>query len=156
MNNYAFIDGQNLHSGITQLGWAIDHKKFVAYLQRKYGVTKACYFVGFMPKHQTLYRYLAHCSYSLYFKPAIPGPTGNVKGNVDADLVLQAMIDFPRFDRAVLVSGDGDYYSLVRHLRDHDKLQAVLSPNRQYCSALIKREARGRLWFVEDIRHIVQ
>ncbi|MGH8009855.1 MAG: NYN domain-containing protein [Candidatus Binatia bacterium] len=156
MNNYAFIDGQNLHSGIKQLGWRIDHQKFVAYLRQKYHVTKAYHFVGYVHRNQPLYHYLRHCSYDLCFKPAIPGASGSLKGNVDADLVLQALIDFPNFDRAVIVSGDGDYYSLVRHLRLSDKLQAVLGPNRQYCSALLKREARGRLWFVEDVKHLVE
>ena len=155
MNNYAFIDGQNLHSGIRQLGWKLDHRAFVAYLQRKYDVTRAHYFIGYVPQNQPLYEYLRRCNYELRFKPAIPGSVGSLKGNVDADLVLHAMIDFPVYDRAVIVSGDGDYYSLVRHLRLHDKLQAVLSPNRQFCSALIKKEARGRLWFVEDLKEVI-
>jgi len=156
MNNYAFVDGQNLHAGVRQMGWKLDHRAFVAYLQRKYDVTRAYYFIGYVPENQPLYDYLGRCNNELRFKPAIPGTTGSLKGNVDADLVLQAMIDFPVFDRAVIVSGDGDYYSLARHLRLHDKLQAVLSPNRRYCSTLIKREARGRLWFVEDIKHLIE
>lgn len=155
LNNYAFIDGQNLHSGIKQLGWKLDHRAFVAYLKRKHGVTKAYYFIGYVPQNRQLYDYLRRCNYDLRFKPAIPGAIGSLKGNVDADLVLQAMIDFPVFNRAVIVSGDGDYYSLVRYLRLHDKLQAVLSPNRQFCSALIKKEARGRLWFVEDVKDVM-
>ena len=156
MTNYAFIDGQNLYSGIKQLGWTIDDRAFVAYLRRKYRVSRAYYFIGHAPQYQSIYDRLRSCGYDLRFKPAIPGSAGLLKGNVDADLVLQVMVDLPAFDRAVIVSGDGDYYSLVRHLRLQDKLLAVLSPNRQYCSTLLKKEARGRLWFVEDLRPSIE
>jgi len=27
-NNYAYIDGANLHKGITELGWKLDYKRF--------------------------------------------------------------------------------------------------------------------------------
>jgi uncharacterized LabA/DUF88 family protein len=156
MTNYAFVDGRNLYSGIKQLGWKLNDRAFVDYLRRKYRVTTAYYFIGHAPQYQTLYNHLRRCGYELRFKPAIPGATGLLKGNVDADLVLQVMVDLPVFDRAVIVSRDGDYYSLVRYLRLQDKLLAVLSPNRQYCSTLLKKEARGRLWFVEDIKPLVE
>ncbi len=63
-----------------------------------------------MPDYQPLYSYLQKAGYVLVFKPVIPDGAGNVKGNVDADLVLQVMIDFPRYDQAVIVSSDGDFH----------------------------------------------
>lgn len=27
-SNYAYIDGANLHKGIKDLGWQLDHKRF--------------------------------------------------------------------------------------------------------------------------------
>ena len=153
MNNYAVIDGQNLFSGIRQLGWDLDYQAFRHYLGRKYGVKKAYYFIGYLPQQQRLYRRLQDYGYDLVFKPVVFGADGLPKGNVDADLVLQALIDAAFYDQAVLVTGDGDFYSLVRYLRQQQKLRAVLSPNRAFCSALLKQEARGRLWFVEDLRH---
>jgi uncharacterized LabA/DUF88 family protein len=156
VTNYAFIDGQNLYSGIRQLGWELDTRKFRAYLGRTYGVARAFYFVGYLPQQQGLYRRLGAEGYDLVFKPVVPGAGGMPKGNVDADLVLRALVEAPNYDQAVLVTGDGDFYSLVRHLRQQQKLRAVLSPNRAYCSALLKQEARGRLWFVEDLRRRLQ
>ncbi len=41
MDNYAFIDGQNLYLAIKELGWKVDYKKFRVYLKEKYHVTKA-------------------------------------------------------------------------------------------------------------------
>lgn len=156
MPNSAFIDGQNLYQGVNQLGWRLDTGRLRAYLDRKYRVSIARYFVGYLPGNESLYRRLTAEGYQLHFKPVVAGDRGAPKGNVDADLVLEAMIEWDHYDQAVLVSGDGDFYSLARHLAAQNKLAAVLSPNRRYCSALLKRAAGGKLAFVEDIRHLVE
>jgi len=49
LNNYAFIDGQNLYLAIQELGWKLDYKKFRIYLREKYAVDKAYMFMGFLP-----------------------------------------------------------------------------------------------------------
>lgn len=46
--NIAFVDGQNLHLGTKEEGWAVDHKKFRVYLQDKYHIVEAYYFMGFV------------------------------------------------------------------------------------------------------------
>ena len=53
--------------------------------------------------------------YVLVFKPVLPPKQGGKpKGNVGADLVLQAMIDYPNYKEvAVIVISDGDFYCLV-------------------------------------------
>lgn len=156
MTTYAFIDGQNLHSGIKELGWRLDYGKFRAYLSSHYAVSRAFYFIGYMASRQHLYANLSRAGYDLAFKPVVQGGGHNPKGNVDADLVLRAMIEYPNYDRAVLVTGDGDFYSLVDHLTTEGKLRMVLAPNRRYCSHLLATRARGNLHFVQDIRHLVE
>jgi hypothetical protein len=37
-NNYAFIDGANLHKGIRELVWCLDYKRFRIWLKEKYNV----------------------------------------------------------------------------------------------------------------------
>lgn len=138
-NNYAFIDGQNLHAGVESLGWKLDHKKFRDYLRTELGVKKAYMFLGFMEEYQPLYSALQEAGYILHFKPLIRTEDNVIKGNVDADLVLQAMIDIERYDQAVIVSGDGDFAGLIRHLANSDKLKHVVIPNRSNHSSLFKR-----------------
>ena len=41
LNNYAFIDSQNLNLGIQKLGWKLDYRKFRVYLAEKYDIKKA-------------------------------------------------------------------------------------------------------------------
>jgi uncharacterized LabA/DUF88 family protein len=59
-----------------------------------------------------------------------------VKGNVDAELVLYAVKEMPNYHKAVIVSGDGDFYSLVEYLAEQKKLMHLLTPNWQYSSLL--------------------
>jgi uncharacterized LabA/DUF88 family protein len=151
-NNYAFIDGQNLNLGIRTLGWKLDFKKFRIYLKEKYNVTRAYYFIGFLEGNNDLYSSLQKDNYILIFKPTFKNKDGKIKGNCDAELVLQAMIDYNSFDKAVIVTGDGDFYCLVKYLRERDKLRNVLTPNEKY-SSLLKKSAGSHLALMNDLKN---
>jgi len=151
-NNYAFIDSQNLNLAIQHLGWKLDFKKFRVYLSEKYGVGTAYYFIGFVEGNSDLYTSLQSCGYVLIFKPTLRDKEGKVKGNCDADLVLQAMIDLSEYQQAVIVTGDGDFYSLVNYLRKMEKLRCVLVPNMYEYSSLLKKTAKNYLAFMNDLR----
>lgn len=138
-NNYAFIDGQNLHAGVESLGWKLDHKKFREYLKEELEVKRAYLFIGFMEEQQPLYNALQEAGFILHFKPLIRHQEGVIKGNVDADMVLQTMVEIERYDKAVIVSGDGDFAGLIRHLAGNNKLKKVIIPNRSNYSSLFKR-----------------
>lgn len=138
-NNYAFIDGQNLHAGVESLGWKLDHKKFRDYLKEELEVKRAYLFIGFMEEQQPLYNALQEAGFILHFKPLIRHQEGVIKGNVDADMVLQTMVEIDRYDQAVIVSGDGDFAGLIRHLAGANKLKKVIIPNRSTYSSLFKR-----------------
>ena len=66
------------------------------------------------------------------------------------------MIDYPNYDKAVIVTSDGDFWSLVNYLYEQQKLKVVLSPHAKVCSALLKKAARERLQFLEPLRHRLQ
>jgi len=151
-NNFAFIDGQNLNLGIRSLGWRLNYIRFRRYLLEKYLVSTAYYFIGYVPGNQPLYSELQKAGYVLVFKPTIPDEGGNVKGNIDADLVLQAMIDFPNYDKAIIITSDGDFYSLVKYLYQNNKLWFVMSPYVKTCSTLLKKEAKERIVFMNNLR----
>jgi uncharacterized LabA/DUF88 family protein len=154
-NNFAFIDGQNLNLGIAELGWKVNWKRFRVHLDEHYGVSRAYYFIGYVPDNQRLYTGLQNAGYTLVFKQVTFG-SGKPKGNVDAELVLQAMIEYGSYDRAVIVTSDGDFACLVRYLSEQEKLERVLSPNRKGCSALLKQAARTKLDFLEDTRRKIE
>ncbi|MDO8551210.1 MAG: NYN domain-containing protein [bacterium] len=58
-------------------------------------------------------------------------------GNVDAELVLHTMIEYKNYQKAIVVSGDGDFFCLVEYLASKNKLLLVLAPNKHY-SRLLK------------------
>lgn len=151
-NNFAFIDSQNLNLGVQSLGWKLDYRRFRVYLREKYKISTAHLFIGYIPANQDLYSFLQEVGYVLVFKPTLPDKDGEVKGNVDADLVLQAMIDYGKYDKAVIVTSDGDFYSLVKYLYKNDKLRCVISPYVKTCSALLKKMAKEKIVFIANLR----
>jgi uncharacterized LabA/DUF88 family protein len=162
-NVYAFIDSQNLNLGIQRMGWKMDWRKFRQFLQDKYGVTQAYMFIGYMSENEALYEYMHELGFLVVLKPTLevsgkPGPVvptdqaagkegedrekPAVKGNVDAELVLYAMKELPNYTQAIIVSGDGDFFSLAEYLEEQGKLAYILTPNWQYSSLLKQFESK--------------
>jgi uncharacterized LabA/DUF88 family protein len=155
-NAYAFIDSQNLNLGTQRMGWKMDWRKFRKFLRDKYGVTQAYMFIGYMTENEALYEYMHELGFLVVLKPTVdvsakPAADGakgakpaddkdkeksSVKGNVDAELVLYAMKELPNYSQAIIVSGDGDFFSLAEYLEEKGKLANILTPNWQYSSLL--------------------
>jgi uncharacterized LabA/DUF88 family protein len=150
-NNYAFIDSQNVNLSIREQGWALDFTKFRIYLKDKYKVDKAFLFIGYIYEYQSLYTSLQKIGYILVFKPTLELPDGKVKGNVDAELVLHAMIEYENYDKALIVTGDGDFYCLVDYLNDKNKLLKLLIPNKNKYSSLYRKKMPV-VTFMNDLR----
>ena len=167
--NYAFIDSQNLNLGVLNdvvgkngkniySGQKLDYAKFRNYLRERYGVKEAYLFIGMIPGSDSLYTYLQKCGYTLIFKQVAwyYDEDGQiiVKGNVDTDIVLYAaakMVD--EYNKAIFVSGDGDFMSLYLHLESLNKLGNIFVPNRYRYSKLLNHY-RSRIRFVSDLRSL--
>lgn len=156
-NNFAYIDGANLHKGVLSLKWRLDYKRFRIWLTEKYHVSRAYLFIGLIPKNKELYTYLQESGFTLIFKEVVYDYSGKPKGNCDADLVLQATRDAfeNNFDKAIIVASDGDYASLVKFLLEMNKLEIILSPsNVKRCSILLKR-TNVPIAYLDDQRSIL-
>ncbi len=142
---YAFIDAQNLNLGVRSQGRKLDWSTYRQYLRNKYEVEKAYLFIGQVAGNESLYAYLQECKFILIFKPTLNRRDGDntvVKGNVDAELVLHTMIQYKNYDKAIIVSGDGDFYCLIEHLEEMKKLRKILVPTKHY-SSLLRRFNQG-------------
>ena len=163
---FAFIDSQNLNLSVQNdimdpksgkmvyKGWKLDFKKFLVYLRDKYNVQKTFLFIGFVAGNQSLYKSLQEYGYILIFKPTLEYQKGKekfIKGNVDAELVLHTMIEFPNYNKAIIISGDGDYYCLVEYLEKQKKLLHVFIPNKFSHSSLL-RKYHDYFIYVSDLR----
>lgn len=154
---YAFIDSQNLNLGVSHdvihqgnkiySGWQLDYAKFRRYLKDKYKVEVAFLFIGNLLGNEGLYEYLQRVGYILILKPTTSFKDGNgklvVKGNVDTDMVLYAAAkEVDNYDKAVIVSGDGDFLSLYDYLEERGKLGHIVIPNKKRYSQLLTKYAR--------------
>ena len=151
-NNYAFIDSQNVNLAIRDQDWVLDFARFRKYLKEKYNIQKAFLFIGFLYGNQTLYTNLQKYGFIVVFKPTMELPSGEIKGNVDAELVLHSMIEYPNYDKALIVSGDGDFHCLVEYLNKQEKLLKLLVPNKDKYSSLLKLPAPNKIDFMNNLR----
>jgi uncharacterized LabA/DUF88 family protein len=156
-NNYAFIDSQNLNLGVLGCGWELDFARFRVFLKDKFSVSQAFLFIGYIKGNEGLYTYLQQVGYICIFKPTLELPDGKVKGNVDAELVLHTMIQKESFDKAVIVTGDGDFACLVEYLIEQEKLKTLLVPNENKYSSLLKKKSfKKYIRFVSDFENKVE
>jgi len=131
---YVFIDSQNVNLAIQECGWKLDFSRFYVYLKDKYKVSKAFIFIGYVAGNEA--------RYIIVFKPTLEyRKSGRLytKGNVDAELVLHAMIEYSNYDKAIIVSGDGDFHCLIEYLEKQGKLLHIMIPNSRKYSALLRK-----------------
>ncbi|HCQ31671.1 TPA: hypothetical protein DIU27_04815 [Candidatus Collierbacteria bacterium] len=153
---YAFIDSQNLNLGVRNdirtadgkhfryKGWNLDFGKFYEYLRSDLHVQKAFIFIGYMPDNQELYDALKQDGFELIYKPILEilnkeATDIKIKGNIDAEMVLHAMINYQKYDKAIIVSGDGDFFCLEEYLEQNGKLGKIIVPNKWNYSSLIEK-----------------
>jgi len=152
-NNYAFIDSNNLNLAIKDCGWELDFARFYIYLKDKYKVKKAFLFIGYVTGNEALYTFLQKAGYIVVFKPTLEyKKQGEIhtKGNVDAELVLHTMIEYPNYDKAIIVSGDGDFHCLIEYLEKQGKLGRIIIPNRKAYSQLLGK-FRKHMDYINDL-----
>ena len=172
ISNYAFIDGNNLHLTFVGLGVELQYNKLLSYLKKRHNVTTAYYFIGRISQNQHIYDTLTSYGYTLKFRdvtqkggklvtcPACGKPfeidKGKTKCDCDADLVLQVMDEVQAYDRAIIITSDGDFDNLVKKLISLDKLDMVLAPSKAGCSHLLSSAARGRIAFLDKLIYEIE
>ncbi|HEY8886630.1 MAG TPA: NYN domain-containing protein [Candidatus Microsaccharimonas sp.] len=159
MVNYAYIDGQNLHlgtAGLDEAAWHIDLGKFRVYLKEKYNVEKAFYYLGYVQEGQKiehLYEVIQSAGFILQFRQHNAAMLGKKKGNVDSDIIFSVMkrvYKDEKFNKVILVSGDGDYKMLVDFLIEEKRFERILFPNRKYRSSLYNQIGAQFFAYLDD------
>ncbi len=150
-DNYAFIDGQNLYKGVKKFGLDFSYKNFRVYLKEFHNVTKAIIFLGYIESYNNLYKSLESDGFELEFKVVSKDGTGKTKGNVDVFLTVQAIMRMDEYSKAVVVTSDGDFASLIDGLKSADKFLAVISPEKKTCSYLLRKAVAGRITYIDGI-----
>ena len=152
IENYAFIDAQNVNLSIRDQWWKLDWKRLKVYLNEKYSVWRIYMFIWYVPSNEDMYTFFQELGYTLIFKPVLNLKSWQTKWNVDAELVLQAMIDYKKYDKAIIISWDGDFSCLVRYLYKKNKLDALIVPNEKKYSTFLKKVAKERIDSLSNLR----
>ena len=146
--NIAFIDAQNLHLGTQSAWWKVDFRKLRVYLQDKFHVEEAYFFLWFVnDDHQKMYRKIQRAWFILEFRDHNSHMLWQKKWNVDVDIVFEVMhmlLEEDDFDKIVLVTGDGDYIKLVRYLIEIERFKKILFPNSKYSS--LYKPFKDKFW----------
>ena len=114
-------------------------------------------FLGYITGNERLYSKLQLFGYTLIFKPTLDikfKGRRRIKGNVDGELILHAALEINNYDKAIIVSGDGDFHCLIEHLEKEGKLLKIIVPNRLYSSLL--RKFSGYIMQMDPIKEKVK
>jgi uncharacterized LabA/DUF88 family protein len=173
-NNYAYIDGVNLHLTYesADFDWKVDYNKLLNYLQKKYGVIVAHYFLGNTASTKPIYEKLSSYGYNIklkepspyrdkekvcpYCNKVIEPETQKYKADVDSYMTMQIMADMNDFDKAIIVTSDGDFDEIVKMLLNRDKLRLVFAPCREGCSKLLQRVAVDKIAYIDDFKYALE
>jgi len=167
---YIFIDSANIIFGAKSTGrWKVDFKKLYDYLIQKYHAEKIFYYTGihqglpkdifliedlekigyivrnkelkFIRQHPLRFRVRCpKCNYSWNNKFSRP-PVG--KANCDVDLTLDVLKEISHFNRAIFMSGDGDFLPLYQYLESKGIVLGIISESK-ITAQVIKRHFKER------------
>ena len=141
---FAFIDAQNIAKGIENSGWKINWSVFRQWLVKNYDVSQAYMYIGFMAENRDLYLQLNNNGFNIDLKQTVKSMSrsntrdrNDIKGNVDVDLTIGVWREYNNYDKAIIISGDGDFTSLIQHLIDKKKLKKIIVP--EFYSSLFRK-----------------
>jgi uncharacterized LabA/DUF88 family protein len=131
-----FIDGANLYATAKALGFDIDYKRLLGFFRKRSRLLRAIYYTALMDDAEyspirPLIDWLDYNGYKVVTKPAkeFTDSMGRrkVKGNMDIELAIDVMQLVDSLDHIVLISGDGDFRSLVGAVQQRGRRVSVIS-----------------------------
>lgn len=146
-NAYVFIDASNVWSVMKSVGKFIDYRKLKKYFKDNFGVNEvSIFYYDAFPKEGTrgYDTSLKHGFYTQLKKGfgftvrkkelkriSTVNKSGKEvikeKGNMDVEIVIDAVENMDKYDVAFLFSGDADFLALVSYLKKHGKKVYIFS-----------------------------
>lgn len=155
---YVFIDATNIIYGTSYYGWKMDFKKLYKYLISRYKAKAVYYYAGVDNKNNkqlNFYEKLADFGYRLRLVPVKVFSDGHKKADVDSRMTFEIMKLDNKFDKAIIMTGDGDYYWVLEYLIKTKKLVKLISHSRNTARELKKLFGKNFV-NMEDIRYQIE
>jgi len=129
-----FVDVQNIyHSVQNSLGrqCKIDYKALMEFARRRGFLQVAKMFKAYNPEQQNEVNFFVamhHIGYEVIREPlkSYMGEEGEKRGDLDALIGYHIGLEAQNLDEIILVSGDGDFATVVKHLRYAGKHVTVI------------------------------
>jgi uncharacterized LabA/DUF88 family protein len=131
-----FIDGANLHATARSLNFDIDYKRLLEEFKSRGYLLRAYYYTALVEDQEyssirPLIDWLDYNGYKVITKPVREfvdhAGRRKIKGNMDIELVVDAMQIAEHVDHIVLFSGDGDFRPLVEAIQRRGRKVSVVS-----------------------------
>jgi len=153
-----YIDGANLFYAQKHLGWFVDWKKIIKFLNRKLDILEIKYYTGIKENDKKMNNYLAYLrkiNIKTITKPLkiIKNKDGSLiyKSNCDIEIAIDMLLDESSYDTVVLLSGDSDFVYLIKILQKQFQKKVWVISSRKTISWETKIVA-NYYQFLEDIR----
>ncbi len=160
---YAFVDAANIiYRDSDPHPWKIDLKKLLKYLSERFGAVKIFYYGGIDHQNKTqvhLYHTMEYWGYELRLNRVkrFINERGEpyLKADVDSRLTFDMMRLFHEYDRAVVLTGDGDFYWVLEYLLRHKEKVWLLASPRKTAKEL-KQLFGYRFSSLDDTRRLLE
>lgn len=143
---YLFIDASNIFYSQQTLGWRVDYQKLKKYLEKECDLKGLYFYTGKIGQNHKQQRFLEKMilyGYQIRTKEVkMIKVTPNIyerKGDLDAELIIDALKHIDDFDTCILMSGDSDFAPLVDELKERGKWVIVMSTRGHISKELLDR-----------------
>lgn len=139
LSTYAFIDAANVIYHNSDFNpWKIDLRKLIKYLNERFGVSKTFYYGGIDDRNKVQVRIcqkMKSWGFILRLNPVkhFVNDRGEwyTKADVDSRMTFEMMHLLPEYDRAVVLTGDGDFFWVLDYLlQQKERVWLLASPKK--------------------------
>ena len=136
---YAFVDSANIvYRDTDHDPWKIDLRKLIKYLHERFGASRILFYGGFDKQNGVqvrLYEKMKSWGYEMRLNPVkhFVNERGEryAKADVDSRMTFDMMRYFSDYDRAVVLTGDGDFFWVMEYLLQHkERIWLLSSPGK--------------------------
>ena len=129
-----FVDVQNIYYTTRDAyGRQFDYRKLWQKLSNEGEIVQAtAYAIQRNDERQIKFQAaLRHIGFQVKFKPYIQRSDGSAKGDWDVGITIDVMTTMKNIDTIVLLSGDGDFDLLLKHVKETHQITAEVYGVRQ-------------------------
>lgn len=160
-----YVDGANVYFAQKEaLGWWIDWPRFLEAMREGKDLVSARWYQAYRnnpePEQERFLHHLTLVGFAVrkkILKSIYDRNTGDttLKGNLDIDLTIDALIESEHYDVAVLVTGDSDFVPLVDILRARGK-RVVVAATQQNVAVELRQAVGMNYLDLRDLRDRVE